>query len=122
MEWNLLEADLHFKLQPLGAKYFSLESTWCSTSKYMFLGSRITNINTKIKLKIPDYNFRPNLCKNKEVKSFNYIGWAIDSNKELEQRDNLPDIEEISMLNNVFSSHNITDLRYKYYCTMYFED
>ena len=48
MEWNLLEADLHFKLQPLGAKYFSLESTWCSTSKYMFLGSRITNINTKM--------------------------------------------------------------------------
>ena len=57
MEWNLLEADLHFKLQPLGAKYFCLGSTWCSTSKYMFLGSRITNINLKMAYNLLEADF-----------------------------------------------------------------
>ena len=57
MAYDLLEADFHFDLQPLNAKYVSLESTWCSISKYRFLGSRIANINTEMAYNLLEADF-----------------------------------------------------------------
>ena len=57
MAYDLLEADFHFDLQPLNAKYVSLESTWCSISKYRFLGSRIANIITKMSYNLLEADF-----------------------------------------------------------------